>query len=188
MEVRTGQVPHKSLSLFPDHFPVDFLQGFSPVCFPPDPAFPYCYYFPSKLFQFSSIFLVPLPVPADLDFPELHIRGRDPEISAAFMPVPETTMDEYDSLVFREHDIRMPRKPFVILPVSKSFRKKVLPDNNFRFRVPAMDTRHVQASLFRCQGVHLSLPQKKSGCCSQATSGKSTAILSLVMEFRSAMT
>jgi len=86
-------------------------------------------------------------------FPEQNTRFRHRCVSASLVSVPETSVNEYNSSVSRQDNVRFSRK---IL----SSERETVPndmeegaDDEFRFGVLRPDTRHVPTAPFLCQSV-----------------------------------
>lgn len=92
--------------------------------------------------------------------PEVGIVFGPDKISASLMPVPEATVHEYNGPVFRQDDIRLPRKPGIVYPVSKSLREQIFSDQFFRFGVFVPDAGHIVAALFRSKYICQNYPSK----------------------------
>ena len=74
--------------------------------------------------------------------PELHIRPRHPELVASWMPVPETPVYEYHSMVPPQHDVRTSRQPSGMQRISEPFRVQPPPHDHLRPCVLSPDPRH----------------------------------------------
>lgn len=66
---------------------------------------------PAKCLKGSYISGISLFVTADFLLPKPHIGTGFPETGLPWMAVPETTIHEYDRMIFPEHEIRPTRKP-----------------------------------------------------------------------------
>ena len=74
-------------------------------------TFPDNYDMPAKCLKGSDISGIPLFVTADFLLPKPHIGTGFPVAGLPWMAVPETTIHEYDRMIFPEHEIRPTRKP-----------------------------------------------------------------------------
>ena len=99
------------------------------------------------------IMLVPLNISGNLFFPEFSVIFRPDKISAPLMAMPKTTVYENNSIVLWEDDVRLSRKPGIVLSVTESLRKKIFSDQFFRFRVFPMNSGHIIAALLRCMHI-----------------------------------
>ena len=61
---------------------------------------------------------------------------------ASFMAMPKAPMNEDNSSLFLEYDIRLPRKRRVVKPIAESHRPQGSPDFHFRAGICAPDARH----------------------------------------------
>jgi hypothetical protein len=68
--------------------------------------------------------------------------------------VPEAPVDEDDRPVFREDDIRVAGQVFAMQAEAIPQPVQQAPDDEFRLRVPAADTRHVPASSIGRAAIH----------------------------------
>ena len=75
---------------------------------------------PSHRLKPTPDILIPLLIPRHLCSPELRVRLRNRVVPAPLMPVPETAVNEDDSVILRKHNIRLARQSFVIHTVSES--------------------------------------------------------------------
>ena len=69
------------------------------------------------------------------------------------MSMPEATIHEDAGAVFPQYQVRMPRQPFVVQPVSESPFPQPMSHDHFRLRVLRTNSRHVFVSLFFSQMV-----------------------------------
>ena len=94
---------------------------------------------PSHAQQLVVIRPVSYYVSVNFIVPEFHIAFRPYKISATFMSMPKTTVDEYYGFVFWQNDIRLSRQFAVVLSVPEAARKQILPDQFFRFGIFSVD-------------------------------------------------
>lgn len=60
---------------------------------------------PAEVTKHGDVAFVSVDVSLEFLLPEICICLRKGSVSTAFMPVPKTAVNEYYSLVFREHEI-----------------------------------------------------------------------------------
>lgn len=102
---------------------------------------------------------VSLLVPLNFFEPEFRPSLWNLEVFASAMPVPETAMDEYNRLVFRENQIGFAGKVFDMKPVTEAPLVQGFADQHFRFGVLATDTGHHPAAGSRIDNIrHSMLP------------------------------
>ena len=97
-----------------------------------------------KLLLFSSVTLL---VTCHLLHPKVGVGLRDDIITASFMSMPETAVHENTGPVLAQHDVRMPRQPWTVHPVTESAPPQIFPDNHLWLGVPAFDGCHVVVPL-----------------------------------------
>ena len=69
------------------------------------------------------------------------------------MTVPEATVHKYDGLMLWEHQIGTAWQVSSMNPVAETALVKPMPERQFGFRIPTLDSTHDQPTLFRCQYV-----------------------------------
>lgn len=111
-------------------------------------TFPYGQNPPSGTFQLCLLFPVALDRPVELLLPELRAGLRHGCIGASFMPVPEAAMNEDDSPVFWENDVRLTRQARNMQPETEARSVKQAAQHQLGFRVLAPDAGHVPAAMF----------------------------------------
>ena len=62
--------------------------------------------------------------------------------------MPKTSVNEYDSFVFRKNNIRLSRQIFTMKPKTEAVRKKKATNQDLGLCVLALDTRHTLVTLF----------------------------------------
>ena len=81
------------------------------------------------------------------------------------MPVPEAAVDENHRPVLRQHDVRTPRQPPDMYPVTEPPGEKKFPDDKLRLRVAPAYPRHAAVPLLWSQFVShirfLSFPMRR---------------------------
>ena len=123
-------------------------------------TFPYRYAMPSHFSQPLLLLLVAHLVPANLLHPEVAVCLRNLTTLRIIrlyhihvMPMPEAAIHEDAGAVFPQYQVRMPRQPFVVQPVSESPFPQPMSHDHFRLRVLRTNSRHVFVSLFFSQMV-----------------------------------
>ena len=89
-----------------------------------------------------------------LGSPELRVALRYRIVFAAFMPVPEATVDEDDSPVFAQDNVRMTRQTWVVQPIAEPSAEQELPYQYLRLGVLPSYRSHATVALFPGQFVH----------------------------------
>ena len=89
-------------------------------------------YLPSGVKQQLVVPSVPFAVTGYLVLPECRIGLGQHELSASFMPVPETAVDKDRRSVFAHDDVRFARHALDIEPVPVSVCPKPFPDRYLR--------------------------------------------------------
>ena len=87
------------------------------------------YYLPTCIHQGIVVLLVTFAVTGYLVLPECRIGLGQYELSASFMPVPETAVDKDRRSVLAHDDVRFARHALDIEPVPVSVRPKPFPDH-----------------------------------------------------------
>lgn len=80
--------------------------------------------------------------------PPFCARFRNHKIFAAFMSVPETSVDKNDGFVFRQNNVRFSRQGLDVYPVPEPFAEKVFPYEKLGLGVLCPDLRHIVAAGF----------------------------------------
>ena len=109
---------------------------------------------PSHLCQLSLLFLIPFFVTLDFLLPKISIRLGYPEVLAAFVPMPEATVDKHTRAVLAQHNVRMARQPWIVQPVSKSMAPQIFAHKYLRVRVRRANRSHVLVTLLWCELIH----------------------------------
>ena len=89
-------------------------------------------YLPSGVKQQLVVPSVPFAVAVDFRLPEGGVGLGQYELSASFMPVPETAVDKDRRSVLAHDDVRFARHALDIEPVPVSVRPKPFPDRYLR--------------------------------------------------------
>ena len=90
------------------------------------------YYLPTCIHQGIVVPLVTFAVTGYLVLPECRIGLGQYELSASFMPVPETAVDKDRRSVLAHDDVRFAGHALDIEPVAVSVRPKPFPDRYLR--------------------------------------------------------
>lgn len=150
-------------------------------------AFPDDSHTPSKVAKHRCIARVPVDISLEFLLPELAVRLWRRGVPTAFVPVPETAMNEYHGPVFREHQIRRSRQISYMKPVPESPGEQKGAKHSFRPHVLPPNARHHAAALRSGRKAHrfgcvmpgclrrqsqaynaTFIPEKASaGCCSR---------------------
>lgn len=99
--------------------------------------------------------------PVSLNFVEPELRSGlwNLEVFAAFMPMPETAVDEDNRVVFRENQVGLAGKFFCMKPVTKAPLVQGFADQHFGFGILATDAGHHPAAGGRIYNIsHSVLP------------------------------
>lgn len=83
-------------------------------------AFPNDSHTPSKVVKHCCMARVPVDISPEFLLPEFAVRLWRGGVATAFVPVPETAVNEYHGPVFREHQIGRARQISYVKPVPKS--------------------------------------------------------------------
>lgn len=81
-------------------------------------AFPNNEHVPARSFKSEDVLFVSFHIPIELRLPEFSVGFGNIGLGATGMLMPETTMDENHSSVFRQDDIRFSGKLFVPVAVN----------------------------------------------------------------------
>lgn len=110
-------------------------------------AFPYYDYKPSHCFQLPPNFLISFLIARNLGNPEAGVGFRDCIILAAFVAMPEATVNKNDRPIFRKNDIGFSWKAFVVQPIAETFSPKSVSKTPLRLGVFTTYMRHNYVSL-----------------------------------------
>lgn len=92
-------------------------------------------------------------VALDLRLPELYFGFRQTEVLAAFVAVPEASVDEYDGLVLGEDDVGIARELAHLNAEAQTAGEKILPHDHLGLGVLPPNSRHAAAPLLQCHRV-----------------------------------
>ncbi len=110
-------------------------------------ALPHRNAMPAHLCQLALLLFVPLLVPSNLRHPELMVRLRNlatfrtlndffrltSYIIHQVVSMPKATIHKDARPVFPQHQVRMPRQPFVVQPIAKAPTPQATSHNQLRF-------------------------------------------------------
>lgn len=97
--------------------------------------------------QLFIIFLIPRDIPGNLFAPELF-PGLRPFEQITVMAVPEATIHEDHSMVFRKDQIRLARQSFQAKTIAKTAGIQPAANYQLRLCIPAMYRSHIPATGF----------------------------------------
>lgn len=112
-------------------------------------AFPDDCHAPAKRVEHLHMASVAIDIPLKFLPPELLVGPGSSCVAAAFMPVPETTMDEHHRPVLREHKVGRAGQLAHMKSISKPSGEKKGAKRSFRPGVLSANVRHHAAAL-RC--------------------------------------
>ena len=98
-------------------------------------AFPHCDAMPAHCGKLVLLIYIASAVTFYLGSPELRVALRYRIVFAAFMPVPEATVDEDDSPVFAQDNVRMTRQTWVVQPIAEPSAEQESPHQQLRLGV-----------------------------------------------------
>lgn len=125
---------------------------------------PYSDRMPAHRSKFLLYCRVTLFVASYLGLPEVNIRFWHDKIAAAFVTVPETTIDEDTGTVLAQHHIGFARKQRMVQTVSEAVVPKIPADYHFGFRILALNSCHVVVALYRVVNVRHERIVKNNNC------------------------
>ena len=67
--------------------------------------------------QLTPHLLIPFLIPGNFRYPKISVRFRYRVELTAFVPMPKASVDEYDSAILGEDDVRFAWQPLVIYPI-----------------------------------------------------------------------
>ena len=117
-------------------------------------ALPHCDAMPAHGGKLVLLFYVACAVALYLGSPELRVALWDHIVSAAFMPMPEATVDEDDSAVFAQHDVGTTGQTRVVQPIAEPSAEQEPPHQLLRFGVLPSYRCHTAMALLLGQFVH----------------------------------
>lgn len=107
-----------------------------------DRTFPHNRGSPSRLFESGERPLIPEYILFEFLCPELRSSGGRGCEAAAFVAMPETSMDEHGCPKFWKNQIGPARQPLVVQPISQALCMQRFSQDEFGLRVPPLDPRH----------------------------------------------
>lgn len=110
-------------------------------------AFPNDSHTPSKIVKHCCMARVPVDISLEFLLPEFAVRLWRGGVPTAFVPVPETAVNEDHGPVFREHKIGRARQISYVKPVPKSLGEQNGAKHPFRPSIFPANARHHAAAL-----------------------------------------
>lgn len=110
----------RSLQSSSDYAGIQSVKILLPSRYRPYVAFPYSYHPPAQRLKVCFVACITGYVALYLLPPEIDIRLRQPEIPATLVAVPETSVDKNNRLVFRQNNVRPPRKFLTLNPIAQT--------------------------------------------------------------------
>jgi len=98
--------------------------------------------------------LVAINIFQELLHPEIYIGSGNCCVAAVFMPMPETTVDEYHCPEFWEHKIRRTRQSSHMKSIAKSLGKKKSAKRSLRLGILSSNARHHATALWGSWNAH----------------------------------
>lgn len=132
-------------SLFPMQPSLNDLRGVIDRLF--QGTFPDDSHTPAKVAKHCRMACVPVDISLKFPLPEFAVRLRGGGVSTAFVPVPETAVNEYHGPVFREHQIGRARQISYMKPVPESPGEQKGAKRPFRPSILSANARHHAAAL-----------------------------------------
>lgn len=117
-------------------------------------TFPNDSHTPTKLAKQSCMARVSVNISLEFLLPEICVCLWGGGVSAAFVPVPETAVNEYHGPVFREHQIGGPRQISYMKPVAESPGKQKGAKHPFWPSIFSANARHHAAALRSSRDTH----------------------------------
>jgi hypothetical protein len=71
------------------------------------------------------------------------------------MPMPKAPVDKDACSIFPQHQVRMPRQPFMIQSISETTLPQPTPHNHFWLRILIVNRRHILMPLLWSEVVHI---------------------------------
>ena len=105
---------------------------------------------PAEVAQLDALFDVAFLVAVDLSLPELAIALGHYKVTATFVPVTETAVDEDDGAVLAQHYVGGAGQALDIYAVAVAVGMQVTAHNQLGLGVLALDARHALVPLFFC--------------------------------------
>lgn len=107
---------------------------------------------PTHLSQPLLSFNIPFLVPLDLRHPKLPICIW--YLTATLVPMPKAPIHKDTSTILFQHQIRMPRQPWRIKPISEALTPQPFSHNHLRLRILTTNRSHCSVSLFWRKLIH----------------------------------
>lgn len=109
---------------------------------------------PAKVAKHRCMARIPVDVSLELLPPEICVCLREGGVTTAFVPVPETAVNEYHGPVFREYQIGRTRQISYMKPIPESLGEQQGAKHSFRPSVFPADARHHAAALRSGRNAH----------------------------------
>ncbi len=110
-------------------------------------ALPNHQYVPASIDKFFSLMFVSLDISVEFFFPEISSGLWSRGITAALMPVPETTVDEYYSFILGKHYVWLANHLADIFPEPEPSGEQSLPQLNLNGGVLPSYVAHIDVPL-----------------------------------------
>src|SRR5574344_1457421 len=114
---------------------------------------PQLYDVPTHIAQLDTLLIVAILIALYFCLPKFCIRLGQAVVSASFVSMPKTAVDENHSAIFGQYNIGGARQIFDVQTISEALCKKVFAHYHFGLRVLAANVRHTAVALFGCQSV-----------------------------------
>ena len=108
---------------------------------------------PAEVAQLDAFLDIALFVASYFLFPEWGVALGHYKVTAAFVPMPETAVDEDDGAVFAQHYVGGAGQALDIYAVAVAMGMQVTTHQHLGLGVLALDARHAPVSLFLCHSV-----------------------------------
>ena len=121
---------------------------------------------PAHTSQLYALLDIALFVALNFLFPEWGVALGHYKVTAAFVPMPETAVDEDDGAVFAQHYVGGAGQALDIYAVAVAMGMQVTTHQHLGLGVLALDARHAPVSLFLCHSVrHVAKILFSNGFC-----------------------
>lgn len=136
-----------------DYLLIELFKGLIALCLCLDIALPHPYHSPSGKTEVNTVGVVAGYIQGYFLSPEVNVGFGQSIILATLMSMPETTVDEHNSFVILQHNVRRAGQFAVVDTIAQSSGEKELPHNHLRFCILSLDCRHATATLLRCHHI-----------------------------------
>ena len=120
----------------------------------PEAALPDDYGVPAETGKGLVVAVVALAVALYLRAPEVHVGLGEAEVPAAFVAVPEATVDEDTGAVLAQDDVGVAGQARMVEPVAEAAGVQPAADGHLGLGVSRTDGRHVLMPLLRGHRIH----------------------------------